>query len=115
MSGGCCDVDTVDQLANGERRKTLYAVLAINLLMFVIELGTGLWADSKALVADSADNLGDSLVYAMSLFVVARSIRWRAGAAFAKGLIQLAFGLGIVISIMAVSYTHLTLPTNREV
>ena len=100
MSGGCCDVDTVDQLANGERRKTLCAVLAINLLMFVIELGTGLWADSKALVADSADNLGDSLVYAMSLFGVARSIRWRAGAAFAKGLIQLAFGLGIVISIM---------------
>ena len=101
MSKTCCDADTADQLAIGGRRKTLYVVLAINLLMFAAELGAGLWADSKALIADSADNLGDSLVYAMSLFVVARGVRWRAGAALVKGLIQLAFGLGIAISIVA--------------
>tara|TARA_R110002167_G_scaffold54239_2_gene154579 strand:+ start:2209 stop:2859 length:651 start_codon:yes stop_codon:yes gene_type:complete len=99
MSSGCCDVDTVDQLAAAGRRKTLYVVLWINILMFAAELGAGIWADSKALMADSADNLGDSLVYAMSLFMVARSLRWRAGAAFVKGLIQLAFGLGLVVTI----------------
>lgn len=101
MSSGCCDVDTVDQLATAGRRKALYVVLWINILMFVAELGAGIWADSKALMADSADNLGDSLVYAMSLFVVARSLRWRAGAAFMKGLIQLAFGLGLIVTIVA--------------
>ncbi|MEP3856610.1 MAG: cation transporter [Porticoccus sp.] len=100
MSSNCCDADTVDQLAISGRRKTLYVVLGINVLMFAAELGAGIWADSKALIADSADNLGDSLVYAMSLFVVARSVRWRAGTALVKGLIQLAFGLGIMISIV---------------
>lgn len=101
MSSGCCDAETIDQFAAAGRRKTLYIVLWINILMFVAELGAGIWADSKALMADSADNLGDSLVYAMSLFVVARSLRWRAGAAFVKGLIQLAFGLGLIVTIIA--------------
>lgn len=101
MSSGCCDAETIDQFAAAGRRKTLYIVLSINILMFVAELGAGIWADSKALMADSADNLGDSLVYAMSLFVVARSLRWRAGAAFVKGLIQLAFGLGLIVAIIA--------------
>lgn len=101
MSAGCCDVDTVNELAARGRRRTLYAVLVINLVMFFAELGTGIWADSRALMADSADNLGDALVYSMSLFVVARSIRWRAGAAFVKGLIQLVFGLALVATIIA--------------
>lgn len=101
MSSGCCDAETIDQFAAAGRRKTLYIVLSINILMFMAELGAGIWADSKALMADSADNLGDSLVYAMSLFVVARSLRWRAGAAFVKGLIQLAFGLGLIVAIIA--------------
>ena len=101
MSSGCCDDETANNLAAGERRKTLYAVLWINALMFAGELTAGILVDSKALIADSADNLGDTLVYVISLFVVARSLRWRAGAAFAKGLIQLAFGIGIVASIVA--------------
>ena len=100
MSANCCDTKSVEQLATAGRRRTLVVVLWINIVMFMAELGAGILADSKALVADSADNLGDSLVYAMSLFVVARSVRWRAGAALVKGLIQLAFGLGIVISIV---------------
>ncbi|MBA3731108.1 MAG: cation transporter [Gammaproteobacteria bacterium] len=66
-----------------------------------LALGTAcLWADSSALLADSADNLGDAFVYAISLFVAYRSLRWRAGAAFVKGLVQLAFGLGIIIGIV---------------
>ncbi|KJS05305.1 MAG: hypothetical protein VR73_12405 [Gammaproteobacteria bacterium BRH_c0] len=100
MSGNCCDANRVDQLAIAGRRRTLHLVLAINVLMFVVELGAGLWADSKALIADSADNLGDSLTYAISLFVVARSLRWRAGAALVKGLIQLIFALGLVMAIV---------------
>lgn len=102
MSGCGCESkveELVDQ-QNGARRRTLWIVLGINAVMFVAELAAGLLAESQALIADSADNLGDTLVYAMSLFVVAKSIQWRAGAAFVKGLIQLAFGIAIVASIV---------------
>ena len=102
MSAGCCDIETVDRLAAEQsRRATLYAVLVINALMFVGELAAGIWADSRALMADSADNLGDALVYGISLFVLTRSLRWRAAAAFAKGLIQLVFGLALIASIIS--------------
>lgn len=102
MSGCGCEstAEELVKLQNGERRRTLWIVLGINAVMFVAELATGLLAESQALIADSADNLGDTLVYAMSLFVVAKSIQWRAGAAFVKGLIQLAFGVAIVASIV---------------
>lgn len=102
MSGCGCEskVEALVERQNGARRRTLWIVLGINAVMFVAELAAGLLAESQALIADSADNLGDTLVYAMSLFVVAKSIQWRAGAAFVKGLIQLAFGIAIVASIV---------------
>lgn len=92
----------------------LYGVFWINVLMFAGELGAGLWADSKALIADSADNLGGTVVYAMILFVVSRSLRWKASAAFAKGLIQLAFGIGIVASTVAAVLLHTAYQVLRD-
>ena len=41
--------------------------------------------------------LGDSFVYGFSLFVLHRSLTWRAGAALAKGLIMAAFGVGVLV------------------
>lgn len=41
MSGDCRDDDTAVRLASQERRRTLYAVLAINVLMFAGEFGAG--------------------------------------------------------------------------
>lgn len=104
----CCDSKTDDlaQLADAGRRRTLRIVLGINLVMFVGELLAGWLADSQALIADSADNLGDTLVYAMSLFVVARSLRWRAGAALVKGFIQLGFAIAVIASIVASLFTQ---------
>ena len=103
MAGCGCEskADELAALQNGERRRTLWIVLVINAVMFVAELAAGLLAQSQALIADSADNLGDTLVYAMSLFVIARSLRWRAGAAFLKGLIQLGFATAVIASIVA--------------
>lgn len=103
MAGCGCETkaDELAKLRDGERRHTLWIVLAINAVMFVAELAAGLLAQSQALIADSADNLGDTLVYAMSLFVVARSLRWRASAAFIKGLIQLGFAAAVIVSIVA--------------
>jgi Co/Zn/Cd efflux system component len=99
MSGcGCEDVACSAQ-ATAERRRVLWLVLAINLVIFVGEFGAGLWADSTALQADSLDSLGDALVYLLSLVVLARSVRARAGAALVKGGIQALFGIGVLIEV----------------
>ena len=76
--------------------RVLWVVLAINALMFLVEGWAGLLAHSTSLLADALDMLGDALVYGFSLFVLARSPRWQAGAALAKGGFMLAFGLGVL-------------------
>jgi Co/Zn/Cd efflux system component len=68
--------------------------------MFLTELVVGLVAGSAAVVADSLDMLGDSLVYAFSLYVVGRGVQWRAGAALLKGGIMLALGFGVLANIV---------------
>jgi cation diffusion facilitator family transporter len=73
--------------------RTLWTVLGINGGMFGVEIVIGLLAGSTALLADSLDMLGDALVYGFSIFVVGRSVRWRASAALMKGVIMAAFGL----------------------
>ena len=76
--------------------RVLWIVLAINAVMFLVEGYAGLLAHSTSLLADALDMLGDALVYGFSLFVLARSARWQAGAALAKGGFMLAFGLGVL-------------------
>lgn len=77
--------------------RILWIVLGINAAMFFIEGYAGLLAYSTSLLADALDMLGDALVYGFSLFVLSRSARWQAGAALAKGLFMLAFGIGVFI------------------
>ena len=91
---GCCGNEVLEQ-SHALRRSTLIVVLWINIAMFVVEFVAGFLADSTGLLADSADNLGDALTYGLSLYVLHRTLRWRSGAAMVKGLIQIAFGLGI--------------------
>lgn len=76
--------------------RVLQIVLAINALMFLIESWAGFHARSTSLLADALDMLGDAMVYGFSLFVIARSERWKAGAALAKGSFMLIFGLGVM-------------------
>ena len=103
MSDHCCHAKG-DQLAAASRRadirRVLIIVLAVNGLMFVLEFGAGIIASSAALMADSMDMLGDALVYAVSLYALDRSSRWRAGAALFKGAFILVLGLGVVIQIV---------------
>jgi len=90
----CCEDSAcaIDRL-QARQSRTLKWVLLINSVMFGVELGAGLAAGSAALMADSLDMLGDALVYALSLYAVARGLRWKAGAALAKGLVMAGFGL----------------------
>lgn len=93
----CCDDKSTEVMALRESHgRVLWIVLVINAAMFVIEGGAGLLAHSTSLLADALDMLGDSLVYGFSLFVLARSTRWQAGAALAKGGFMLVFGFGVL-------------------
>ncbi len=78
----------------------LVIVLAINAVMFLAEFGAGVVAGSTALMADATDMLGDALVYGVSLYALARSERWKAGAAMFKGVFILLFGVGIAINVI---------------
>ncbi len=87
----CCET-TVHQ----QQRHVLRAVLAINATMFCVEFGAGLLAGSTALLGDSLDMLGDTLVYGLSLYVLGKGRRWRAGSALTKGFVMLVFGIGVL-------------------
>ncbi|MCX7515233.1 cation transporter [Frateuria hangzhouensis] len=78
----------------------LWVVLAINVAIFLAEFGAGFWADSTALQGDSLDSLGDALVYGLSLMVLGRSLRARAGAALIKGGIQLVFAGAVLAEVV---------------
>src|SRR3990172_12960982 len=90
----CCEKKAEEiKTLRGEHRKVLVVVLGINVVLFVVEAGAGLLAHSTALLADSLDILGDSLVYGFSLYVLWRSAEWRATAAILKGIVMAAFGI----------------------
>ena len=100
MTCGCeQQAEALESVGNDRRRTILWTVLAINGVLFAGEFGAAIWADSSALLADSADNLGDMLTYAISIAVVGGALHHRARAARVKGFIQVAFGLAIAAEI----------------
>ncbi|HEY0027565.1 MAG TPA: cation transporter [Allosphingosinicella sp.] len=103
MSAHCCHNkgQELERIAlHKDIRRVLVVVMMLNLMMFVLEFGAGIIADSAALMADSVDMLGDGLVYGISLYALERSLRWRAGMALAKGAFILALGLAIIVEIV---------------
>lgn len=92
MDDCCTDKDGALQLLRKRQAATLKLVLALNATMFLVELVSGLLAGSVALVADSLDMLGDTLVYGFSLYVVERTPVWKIRAALAKAAVMGLFG-----------------------
>jgi Co/Zn/Cd efflux system component len=91
----CCEIRPIE----ARQRRVLGLVLWINGLMFGAELGAGILARSTALIADSADMLGDAIVYGFSLYVIGRAPVWAARAALLKGLVMAAFGAGVLLEV----------------
>jgi Co/Zn/Cd efflux system component len=75
----------------------LWVALAINLVMFAIEIGSSFMAGSSALQADALDFLADAANYGISLSVAGLALVWRARAALIKGTTMGLFGLGVLI------------------
>ena len=93
----CCEI-TADH--SDRQRRVLGIVLAINVAMFLAESTAGLLAHSTALLADSVDMLGDAIVYAFSLYVVARGPVWQARGALLKGGVMALFGLAVMAEVV---------------
>lgn len=81
---GCCDDKVFDGMSDGYKR-ALIAVIAINAVMFVVEMTAGITSGSQALKADALDFAGDTATYALSLMVIGASVKTRARASLVKG------------------------------
>jgi Co/Zn/Cd efflux system component len=93
----CCENKACAIEALRERQSgTLKIVLVINAVMFLVVLAAGLLADSSAVIADSLDNLGDALTYALSLYAVGRGERAKGWVAMFKAVLILSAALFVV-------------------
>ena len=96
MALGCCHHEPKFDGASRGFRRALWAVIAINASMFVVEMTAGAFSGSQALQADALDFLGDTLTYGISLFVLGMSLQVRSMAALAKGVSLAAMGLWVL-------------------
>lgn len=113
MADCCCTPPPLNldpNRGNAAYRRVLWTVLAINAVMFLVEIGAGLAAGSAALQADALDFLGDAANYAISLIVVGMTLRYRATAALAKGATMGLFGLWVIGTVVWHA-VHGTLPS----
>jgi len=74
--------------------RTLRVLLAINAVMFAVEVVAGWLADSTGLLADSLDMFADAAVYGLALYAVGRAPALKIRSARASGGLQLALALG---------------------
>jgi Co/Zn/Cd efflux system component len=86
MAEGCCGGAATFDGRSVAYRRVLCVVIALNAVMFVVEVAAGYLARSQALQADALDFLGDAATYLITLIVIGRHIAWRAKAAIFKGL-----------------------------
>jgi len=95
MGASCCGGQTNFEGLSPDYKRRLWAVIAINAVMFAVEMVAGHLAGSQALQADALDFLGDTLTYGLSMAVIGASLRVRASAALIKGFSLLAMGLWV--------------------
>ena len=95
--GACCGQRrTVFEGLSADYRRRLWAVIAINAALFVIEMVAGHLAGSLALQADALDFFGDALTYGMTLAVLGMPVRVRSAAALVKAASLVVMGLWVL-------------------
>jgi len=78
-------------------RRVLWIALAVNALMFGVEIAAGLRSGSVSLLADAIDFFGDAANYGVTLAVLGMGLVWRARAAILKAASMLLFGIAVLI------------------
>tara|TARA_R110002072_G_scaffold77138_3_gene180290 strand:+ start:1637 stop:2542 length:906 start_codon:yes stop_codon:yes gene_type:complete len=75
-------------------------LLAINAVMFGVEITIGWLAQSTGLIADSLDMFADAAVYGVSLYAVGHSVRMKVRAAHLAGWLQVILALGVLSEVL---------------
>lgn len=96
MSDCNCSVEVNDD----SQKKTLYWLITINGLLFIVEFSVGWLADSSALLADSFDMLADAVVYSIGLYAVGKTLSIKANAALTSSYFQTCLGALIILDII---------------
>ena len=96
MSDCGCHIEITDR----EQSRVLWQLLAINAVLFVVELAVGWWAQSTGLIADSIDMLADATIYAIGLYAVGKTAAHKARAALLSGYFQGGLALLILVDIL---------------
>jgi Co/Zn/Cd efflux system component len=68
----CCPSDQKFDGSSVAYTRALWAVIFINLVMFVVEISAGFASGSQSLKADALDFAGDTMTYSISLLVIGR-------------------------------------------
>lgn len=96
MSDACSHLEEDLASSHGPKRRILWIVLVLNLIMFFVEGIAGWLAQSNALMADALDMLGDAAIYGFSLFVIQLAPIWRTRSGILKATIMSLFAFGIL-------------------
>jgi len=99
MADCCEDKGCALEALRARQSGTLKTVLWINAAMFLAVSAAGIYASSSALLADSLDNLGDALTYALSLYAVGRGARAKGVVSLFKGVLILGAALFVLAQI----------------
>ena len=97
---GCCNQNCSVDALHKRQRGTLLIVLAINTIMFFVILYAAFIGKSTALMADSLDNFGDALTYALSLYAISRGVRVKAKVALFKGILILLAAIAVALQVI---------------
>lgn len=92
----CCETTCQTPPKDSQFRQVLWRVLALNAIMFIVEMAASLASGSASLLADALDFFGDAANYAISLVVVAQSPTAKAKASLIKGGTMAAFGIYVL-------------------
>lgn len=84
-------------VADKQAKFALQLALAINLLMFFVEVISGALSGSLSLLSDSLDFLSDSATYAISIYALSKSLTFKARVSQAKSLVMMAYGIFILV------------------
>ena len=92
---GCKGPQKTFQGMSPAYKRRLWMVIAINGVMFLVEIIAGEVSGSRALQADALDFLGDTLTYGISLAAIGASVVVRSNAALFKAVTLFFMGLWV--------------------
>ena len=106
MADCCENKSCAIEAMKAKQSKTLKIVLLINVFLFVLTAFYGLASNSTGLLAESLDDFGDAVTYALSLYVVYKSNQMKAKVAFIKGCLILLGALLVLSQVVQHTIDH---------